>query len=88
MSNWYTSAAPLVLKEGEHHLPEVHLQVEPGTGNVQIQFLRSDGTTWFTPANPDYTIAAEDVVQLERRNAPPTRILATGNAKFAFFGDI
>ena len=86
MATWRTSAEPLTLSEGTHYSPNSWLQVEPGTGDVQIQLLQADGVTWYTPADEDHTIDVEGAMRIERRNAPAIRILATGNAQFALTG--
>lgn len=86
MATWRTSTEPLTLSEGKHYSPNSWLQVEPGTGNVQIQLLQSDGLTWYTPTNEDHTTDVAGAMRIERRNAPTIRILATGNAQFALTG--
>ena len=83
---WHTSSDPLTLPAGKHYSTDNHLRVEPGAGNVQVQQLRSDGVTWFTPSAAEYTISVEDSYRIDRRNAPPLRIIATGDAKFELFG--
>ncbi len=86
MPAWRTSTEPLTLSEGQHDSPNNWLQVEPGTGNVQIQLLQADGQTWYTPANTDHTVDIAGAVKIERRNAPAIRIVATGNAQFNMTG--
>lgn len=81
ISAWFTSADSYVIHSGRHYEAPITVTVDPGTGNVQIQFKNSAGT-WTTPADVAFTIDAFGVYELPRANVPEARIIATGNAQF------
>lgn len=85
---WRTAASePLVLEAGKAYYETVSIQVEPGTGSVELQLWSLTADDWYTPAAAEYTIAVQDAFAIERRNRPPLRIVATGDASFASFGE-
>jgi hypothetical protein len=85
----YTQASdPIILGVGKRHYREVSIQVHAGTGSVLIEQWDLDAGDWFVPDGPEHTIIGTKTVIIQRVNRPPLRIRATGNAKFAFFGDV
>jgi len=63
---------------------DVVLEVDLTTGNVQVQRLMSDNTTWVTVENDDNAnITAPGLYRWPKSNNPLLRIIATGDAKFS-----
>lgn len=71
----------MTIDAGAKHLKPITVNVDPGGGDVQIQFRNAQGT-FTTPAAAEYTISTAGPFLLTRANAPETRILATGDAQF------
>lgn len=82
MTIWYDSDNPYVFSAGKHFETPASLAVDPGNGNVQIQFPSRLGV-WTTPVDAAYTISVFGIYQVPRANMFETRILATGTAQFS-----
>lgn len=78
---WFTASEPQIIGAGKHFTSPAVLTVDPGTGNVQVQFKNSEDA-WTTPEDEAYTIAAFGAYEIPRANVSATRILATGDAVF------
>ena len=59
MAVWYSSDdEPLIIPGGYYSYSPFVIIVEPGDGDVQVQFEGSDGE-YFTPDDDDYTITTK-----------------------------
>jgi len=86
MANWRTSSdGPYIAPDGAHYFRPLTLEVEIGTGGVEVQRLQPDGTTWVV-IETEGTISASGIYRIERANSPTIRIVATGNAAFSVRG--
>ncbi len=83
MADWRdTVTGGMDLPVGSSSEKDMQIVVEGGTGDVQIQYLGSDGSTYATPAGAEFTLTGDEVKVVQRANAPAMRIIATGDAKF------
>ncbi|WP_116131217.1 hypothetical protein [Tropicimonas sp. IMCC34043] len=57
------------------------LQVDPGSGTVEIQ-LQDAASTWVTGS--DLTFSEAGVYKIDVENTPPLRVHVTGDAKYRF----
>ncbi|MFX0547350.1 hypothetical protein ACEWPL_017580 [Roseovarius sp. S1116L3] len=85
MADWLTSSEPLILSERPDHYKPLTLQIEVGSGTVEVQRLQSDGVTWST-IEVEGTLTASGIYKVDRSNSPELRIIATGDAKFSAVG--
>lgn len=85
MAGWRTSSEPLEIRKGKKYFNPMKLEVEAGTGDVQIQRLKPDGQTW-TTIEGEGTLSESGIYSIERRNSPPLRVIAIGDAKFKVWG--
>lgn len=82
-----SSSDPITLGPAPDIEDEVSLLVLPGSGSVIIEVINLDTGAFYLPADPEHTITYEGIVTLKRGKQPPIRISATGDCRYAFFGD-
>lgn len=85
MQIWNDLTKPYLLQAGKKYTNPTTITVDPGTGDIQLQFKNASGA-WVTPSDPAYTITAFNVIELKRTNMPEINIIATGAAKFSVSG--
>lgn len=93
---WFTSAdavenngTDVIIHSDNIFQDPITVITEPNTGTIQIQVKGSDGE-WFTPDLPEFSNQSQNksLMFVGRKNMPETRVLATGNAKFALIGPL
>lgn len=83
MAEWQTQTR--VLRAGRASAAPVIVQVDTLGGSVVVQLQNSSGA-WFTPADAEYTLDADDVFTIERADMPECRLVANGSAQFKVMG--
>lgn len=78
LNAWTTSDVTIFDTDARPWSKDLVLDVDAGTGTVEIQRLDSDGTTWTAVE----TISADEQKIVDMVNAPSRRFHATGDAQF------